>query len=428
MKKRLLSAILILSIMIISGCAKNNDDDFDETSGEYKGEYSSQKTNNNNLSNNQSNNSDNPTSSDNQTNVTNNQKPDVEKTEDVNELDAFLDTYTTRITTATKPFYLNAKIKSGSPKTTKSNWSSSNKTVVSISNDGKITPHKEGYSDVILKLVRTDNPKLTYSISCRVIVFADEKMVNVSNKSGTLVGELNKPLAQQFDIDEKTGDIYYLSSTKSTQNITIRRVAKDGTKDTMKLNAFGHGYGFAVERYGNDLYIWCDCNGGKNVARIKYEAGKTYTNNGGKVFYQVPVCFGINNSTRILTGYTGQGISLFSIDELLSKGEKATSYFTFDKGAYQAGYIFQSIDTMGKYCYTYWTINDSDGNPKNCRVVVVDMTTDKKVYEGDIIPPAGRKVSEAEGLQVKKEADGSISVYAEICQYTEPKTLVFKIV
>ena len=45
MKKRLLSAILILSIMIISGCAKNNDDDFDETSGEYKGEYSSQKTN-----------------------------------------------------------------------------------------------------------------------------------------------------------------------------------------------------------------------------------------------------------------------------------------------------------------------------------------------------------------------------------------------
>ena len=369
--------------------------------------------------------------------------PVIKESSNKKELSVQISDLTYRTTKNAKDFYINAKIKTGSPSTTIVKWTSSNTKVAKVDSNGKITPVGIGYSEIDVKLTRTDDKSLDAFACTTVVVFGDESPLiikeNLDSKGKSLSNDIKGDLyingpstfIQSFDIDEQTGDIYYITNTVSYYNKTIWCYRANGKIDKMELVDFGPGASITVERSGNNVYIWTDCSHSTAVARFKFQPGKTYTTSTGKVFTILGRWFGIDKKNRFVTVVRPGKYEIYSMDDLIKKGDDAMciAEVTLPEKT-GSGYQYQNVDICGRYVYTWWTVGNGagvarSGDQYDCRLICVDAVTEKKVYESNLLATQGEVFSESEGLQVKSE-NGKPVIYANICLKGPVRCLIFK--
>ena len=441
--KGLVSILLILSLIFVL-CACKNKQVFDEDPGSFSGvdaptDDPNASSNGDSDTNSDTNNNDNGGSD----NGTNNTPPTIDVSDNLKDLSASIHNLSYRTYKGGKPFYVGFESKSGAPDKTVTKWTSSNTKVATVSKDGKITPVAAGYTEIKVELTRTDDSSLKASAYTTVVVFGGESAMivkeNLDSKGKSLSNDINGVLfkneteaavgfPQGVDIDSQTGDVYYSSSNGN--NITVTRISPSNKMDSMKLNSFGHGHCFSVERSGNDVYIWTDCSNEAEIARVKYQPGKTFTSSSGKVFSNIGRYISIDNTNRLAAVIRSGKYEIYSLDDLVKNGDNAEALTEVSSAACPTGYQYQNFDLCGRYIYTWWTVGNGAGEARSgdkydCRIVCIDAITEKLVYESNLLATKGQRYSEAEGLQVKNE-NGKTVIYAHIMCLDPTRSLIYK--
>lgn len=171
---------------------------------------------------------------------------------------------------------------------------SSREDVATVSQNGEVTAIASGQT-VITATAGELTATCTVNVSGAAIDYTKPfsmeyiylSLIEFPDANGTTDNTIGGQI-QNIDVD-KAGNVYALGV--SDPATYVKRITPDGKSDEpMIFWYFGHGTGFSIEESASGVYLWIstyatlgDVNGvgGKYVneqlvARVKYEAGKTY--------------------------------------------------------------------------------------------------------------------------------------------------------
>ena len=251
-----------------------------------------------------------------------------------------------------------------------------------------------------------------------IVILSDDPYIDVTDQKGTLyANHMTNMHTQVFDIDPLTKDIYYIANEEANV-LSVNKFTPDGKHEIMSLVGFSHGIALSLEREGDEVYLWLSCDNDAATCRMKFTAGETFEKNAGQVFHYSCV-HALDMANRTALVMIGADMVVFDLDDLIKNGDNAKRLAAAHVPEHCRIYQYQCVDIMGKYMYLYYTVGNTAGKATSgdyldCRMVCVDITTDELVYEGNVLSTQGEKYSEAEGLQIIKEPDGSIHAYCQI--------------
>ena len=335
---------------------------------------------------------------------------------------------TSYITTVkTPPIKLDAIIFCKNPKDITFEIISSDEKIACINKNLELVAKNKGYCS--FKIIAKNKNKTISSDDILVLVLSDEPIIDVTNQKGTLfANDLQSRCTQAFDIDEKTGDIYY-NVNFPRDSLMIYRVTRDGKGDRMILKGYGHGDHFSIDRDENGVFIWICCDNDTAVTRMPYVGGATFNETKGKVFNKT-FLVSLDNYNRILLARCNDRMYFYDLDDVINNQNDAKILAFLNYSPLGQPYQYQCTDILGRYAYTHFTVGNTAGKATSgdyldCRVVCEDLVTGNYVYEGNILSTLGERISEAEGIQAVKNKDGTANLYCHI-NATESRVVIYK--